>query len=279
MLKLLKFEYRRLFRRISLYVCLGIVAVPVLYVFYLIGTVYFDENDVSRMSMFQILQQMISIANLNTLIVVFTSIFGCEDKARGTVKTIYSLGYSRYKIFFFFFSASATAAAMMYAVVLIFGLICGLLFAETSYQDVSSEGILGRMEYAEEPNLVVYIIQQFMIIMGVHAFYYMIAELIQKTGVSIVLGIFAPGIVSSIYGVITFIMCNIAEGNSELVEKLGEAYSTFLMYWLPTTMSSVVGLFGGMVKIDYVISIIVNIGYVMLFGGLGMLITCKKQIK
>ena len=279
MLKLLKFEYRRLFRRISLYVCLGIVAVPVLYVFYLIGTVYFDENDVSRMSMFQILQQMISIANLNTLIVVFTSIFGCEDKARGTVKTIYSLGYSRYKIFFAKFAASATAAAMMYAVVLIFGLICGLLFAETSYQDVSSEGILGRMEYAEEPNLVVYIIQQFMIIMGVHAFYYMIAELIQKTGVSIVLGIFAPGIVSSIYGVITFIMCNIAEGNSELVEKLGQAYSTFLMYWLPTTMSSVVGLFGGMVKIDYVISIIVNIGYVMLFGGLGMLITCKKQIK
>lgn len=278
MLKLLKFEYRRLFLRTSLYICLGVVALPVMYMFYMIASVHFDDNSGIGYSMLSILQQSIGIANLTTLVVIFTSIFGCEDKARGTVKTIYSLGYSRVKLFFAKFLASATAAAMMYGVVLLFGLICGILFGDESASNSSIDSFRA-LQDNNEPDIVVYIIQQFLIIMAVHAFYYMIAELVQKTGVSIVLGIFGPGIISTAYGFITLILCAIFDGHDELVERFGEMYSTFLLYWLPTTLSSIAGVFGSFNSIDYTISIIVNIGYVIVFGGLAMLITCKKQIK
>ena len=92
MYKLLKFQFRRLFLRSSLYVCLGVIAVPVLFSFYGIASSTLSNIQGADYSMFMIIRQMISVANLTTLVVIFTSIYGCEDSARGTIKTIYSLG-------------------------------------------------------------------------------------------------------------------------------------------------------------------------------------------
>ena len=181
MYKLLKFEFRRLFLRVSLYICLGVIAVPVLSMFYITGSDYFSKDYNYQITLFGVLQNMIRVANLTTLSVVFTSIFGCEDKARGTIKTIYSLGFPRFKLFLSKFLASATGEAQ------------------------------------EEPNIILFIIQQFFVIMGAHAFYYMISELIGKTGLAIVLSIFGPGLVSSFFGIITAIISSVAYKNEKLI--------------------------------------------------------------
>ncbi len=273
--RLLKFEFRRLFLRVSLYVCLGIVAVPVLFMFYITGTEYFSKDYNYQITLYSVLQSMISVANLTTLSVVFTSIFVCEDKARGTIKTIYSLGYPRYKLFLAKFLASASATAIMYALIILFGIICGLLFSKPGNSSLFD--IMGEIQ--TEPDIVLFIVQQFFVIMGAHAFYFMVAELIGKTGLGIVLGIFVPGLVSSFVGVLTAVISAAAHDNEKITEALSNGYITFLQYWLPSTLSSFTGLFTGSGGVDLWISIAVNTGYIIAFGGLGMLITYKKQIK
>ena len=273
--RLLKFEFRRLFLRVSLYVCLGIVAVPVLFMFYITGTEYFSKDYNYQITLYSVLQSMISVATLTTLSVVFTSIFVCEDKARGTIKTIYSLGYPRYKLFLAKFLASASATAIMYALIILFGIICGLLFSKPGNSSLFD--IMGEIQ--TEPDIVLFIVQQFFVIMGAHAFYFMVAELIGKTGLGIVLGIFVPGLVSSFVGVLTAVISAAAHDNEKITEALSNGYITFLQYWLPSTLSSFTGLFTGSGGVDLWISIAVNTGYIIAFGGLGMLITYKKQIK
>lgn len=275
MYKLLKFEFRRLFLRVSLYICLGVIAVPVLSMFYITGSDYFSKDYNYQITLFGVLQNMIGVANLTTLSVVFTSIFGCEDKARGTIKTIYSLGFPRFKLFLSKFLASATATTIMYFLIVISGVVCGLLFSKEGQSSMLD--IIG--EAQEEPNIILFIIQQFFVIMGAHAFYYMISELIGKTGLAIVLSIFGPGLVSSFFGIITAIISSVAYKNEKLVETVSQMYFTFLQYWLPTTFSSFSDMLTGGSGVVLWISILVNTGYILLFGGLAMLITYKKQIK
>ncbi len=276
MYKLLKFQFRRLFLRSSLYVCLGVIAVPVLFSFYGIASSTLSNIQGADYSMFMIIRQMISVANLTTLVVIFTSIYGCEDSARGTIKTIYSLGYPRYKIFLSKFIASSTAAIMMYGIVLLFSIICGLLFAKP----VGSGNIISDfLGYGtEEPDVVLFCLQQCFIILGAHAFYFMMSELSRKTGISIVLGIFAPGLISSAFGVAVMIAVGVID-DQKFSETAQNIFFTFSQYWLPTTLSSLTQLFTGTTSVNLWISILVNIGYVILFGGLSMLITYKKQIK
>ena len=275
MYKLLKFEFRRLFLRVSLYICLGVIAVPVLSMFYITGSDYFSKDYNYQITLFGVLQNMIRVANLTTLSVVFTSIFGCEDKARGTIKTIYSLGFPRFKLFLSKFLASATATTIMYFLIVISGVVCGLLFSKEGQSSMLD--IIG--EAQEEPNIILFIIQQFFVIMGAHAFYYMISELIGKTGLAIVLSIFGPGLVSSFFGIITAIISSVAYKNEKLVETVSQMYFTFFFYCFPTTFSSFSDMLTGGSGVVLWISILVNTGYILLFGGLAMLITYKKQIK
>ena len=278
MYKLLKFEFRRLFLRVSLYICLGVIAVPVLSMFYITGSDYFSKDYNYQITLFGVLQNMIRVANLTTLSVVFTSIFGCEDKARGTIKTIYSLGFPRFKLFLSKFLASATATTIMYFLIVISGVVCGLLFSKEGQSSMLD--IIG--EAQEEPNIILFIIQQFFVIMALHAFYYMFAELVKKTGVSIVLGVFIPGSVLMLAFIIFSILGNIFQDNEAVSKALMNIFFTFSKYWLPSNTASMVSLFSVLIgdpSADITISIIVNIGYIAVFGGLALLITSKKEIK
>lgn len=283
--KLLKFEYRRLFYRVSLYVCLAIVLVPVLFTFFTCALSYLeaktsDSYSFSAVSntMYGIMYKMISSANLTLLSVIFTSIFVCEDSTRGTVKTIYSLGYPRFKLFLAKFIASTTATAIMYFVIILIALICGAFFSISS-EESTSNSLFGMITGNKEPDIVLFIIQQFAVIMGAHAFYYLMAQLSQKTGISIVLGIFIPSVISSFLGIIAMILLEILNKNKVLSEVVMDAYMTFLKYWLPSTLGSILSSIGLSSDLNYGVSIMVNIGYIVVFGALAVLVNNKKEIK
>lgn len=261
---LVRFEFRRLLRRTSLYVCFGISMLFVVSVLQSVIQSYVYGVNSSFMS---IVRQMISVANLPSIVTIFTSIFICEDMARGTVKTIYSLGYPRWQIFSARFLASSAAAAAMYVIVVLIGLITGLIFQSTAVDDDPAS-------FA-----AVYIVWQFTILMALHAFYFLIAEMTQKTGISIVLGIFGTSIVSIGFNMLFALCSGLAYKNIPLSEAIDHISSVFNMYWLPTLATMFINLFGLSDGINYLASILVNIGYVLLFGGLALLITCKKEIK
>lgn len=283
---LLKFEYRRLFYRTSLYVCFAVVIVPVLFMFIVTAASYLSAKNNGELNlslfsntMYGIVSQMIKSANLTLLSVIFTSVFVCEDQTRGTIKTIYSLGYPRAKLSAARFLASATATAIMYWAVILIALICGTLFSSTENRAVDPGMIFGLTQEYKEPDVFVFIIQQFAVIMGAHSFYYLMAQISQKTGISIVLGIFIPGMISSGFGVITMIFSYVFNSNNAITDALGKAYMTFLQYWLPSMLSSLLSEIGMSSELNYAASIIVNIGYIVAFGAFAVLISYKKEIK
>ncbi len=279
---LLRFEFRRLFLRTSLYVCIGVVLIPVIFMF--IITAATSNTDGGNFLFFavtnyQILSMMIGAGNLTTISIIFTSIFVCEDQARGTIKTIHSLGYSKFKLFFAKYIASASASVMMFLAVTFLGLICSQIYGK-SYEEASHSGLFLSLYSAEnEPDIYIYIVQQLTVILAVHSFYFLVAQMVQKTGLSIVLGIFLPGLISGGVGIIATMLSSIVQDNQVLAEKIQEAYMTFMMYWLPTNTLSISSLLSLVGSLIYPVSILVNIGYVIVFTGAAALVSYKKEIK
>ena len=276
---LLHFEYRRLFRRASLYVCLGVIAAPLMMMMLILWLSKLEDTTISYYSC---VSTAVRFANLSIMSVIFTSIFVCEDHSRGTEKTIYSLGFSRTKLFFSKFLASATGTALLYSVVMLFGFSAALFFGSPEKKDEAIYFSIDSLMAETELNIFLYAVQQFFVIMALHAFYYMFAELVKKTGVSIVLGVFIPGSVLMLAFIIFSILGNIFQDNEAVSKALMNIFFTFSKYWLPSNTASMVSLFSVLIgdqSADITISIIVNIGYIAVFGGLALLITSKKEIK
>ena len=234
------------------------------------------------MSYYSCMALMMQYANLSIMSVIFTSIFACEDHARGTEKTIFALGFSRTKIFFARFLASAVGTLLLYSVVMIFGFLASLCFGSEQQptDELYTLDILSINR--EDPNIFLYALQQLFIIMALHAFYFMFAELVKKTGFSIVLGVFVPGMVLMLVGIAFIALGSLFHDNTALTETLENIFLTFSKYWLPSSTSSMIGFFttlAGVKGADIFISMAVNTGYIILFGGLALLITNKKEIK
>lgn len=285
MFNLFRFEYRRLFRRISLYVCIGILLMMVMYGLFMLTMTMIDDSLDSLFSMdaYQMVSYAMSMSNITIICAVFTSIFVCEDRSKGTIKTIRSLGYPKYQLFLAKFAASATASAIMVLMSLLISIFCaavvGADFSPAAREPDMFESFTimnGNM------NVFVYAIYEFTVIMACHALYFMVSELTGKTGISIVINIFGPGLVYIILAVLFGIVYSFCVGLEldPLLEFLGNVAAVFTMYWLPSSITSLFNsLFGMMDNTGAVIGVFVNIGYVLLFGGLGLLITYKKQVK
>ena len=78
---------------------------------------------------------------------------------------------------------------------------------------------------------------------------------------------------------ITMIFSYVFNSNNAITDALGKAYMTFLQYWLPSTLGSVLSAIGMSSDLNYAASIIVNIGYIVAFGAFAVLISYKKEIK
>ena len=288
MLNLLQFEFRRLFRKTSFYVCLAIIGLLVLYAIGIVAQQYsYTERYLSSTpvnpQITTILFYTMRFANLSVMAGVFSALYICEDRVKGTIKTIYSLGYSRVHVFFAKYLASAFAVTLMYALMILLSLIGGiLLHADFSSQYTQSSSILYNDESTKQISILVIIIQQYFSIMALHSFYYMISEFFGNTGPAIVLNIFSPLLIYIAFMMIisayTSFMQNFGD-KKIITEATGAIVQVFTMYWLPTMITFFVDLAGGFANMDYGISIAVNICYIILFGALALLITQKKQVK
>ena len=124
MAKLLRFEFHKLIRQKSFYICLA-VAVAMLVVStcttYLINK---DVMDTAEMGI-DAMNVMIGSASggvLSMVIGVFIPLFACEDYVSGTIRNIVTRGYSRLAIF----SAKLIAVMLATAVMTIACMAAGL---------------------------------------------------------------------------------------------------------------------------------------------------------
>lgn len=280
MSELFRFEFRRLFRRVSLYVCTGIAFLPALFI--MLSTLMSTMMDGgSGMSREYYVQLIFMIGNLPTFVIIFTSIFGCEDYSKGTAKTIFSLGYPRWQHFVAKFTASNVAAALMYILIFSVSMIFTLFLPQKTFSANTAGEVNGL--FGSSAPLYLIALQQLSSILAIHAFIFMFAELVRKTGIAIIIGIFAPGLVSGAVTVFCAIMNSItgAYDNFNYSETIFDKIMFFFnSYWLSFgTSGSVMNNLSGGMKFDHVLSIVINIGYIIIFGGLALFNMTKKEIK
>ena len=284
---MLKFECRRLFKKPSFYVCLGLCAVFTIltiavsranfndmlkYYSSSIGDEYsyyslenMKETFAKNFSPDMLALNNTGISMMSTIMAIFMGIFVCEDRVRGTIKNIYARGYSRTDVFLAkFIVASATATLIFTAITLVAYISGWIMFATKPFA----------VEPLKVNGLWLLILGKFVAILGVTALYFMLSELIGTTGFSIAANIFLPSVASMILYIglelIYFVASKGDNFNYEAVLKIAE-------YWIYSLASS--GFAEEMKVEDYVGHLCASGGYVILFGFLSWLIARKKQVK
>ena len=195
------------------------------------------------------------------LLGIFIGTFVTEDRVKGTIKTIYSKGYSRVKIFFSKYMAVLSVPALFYLLILITSWAGALVMGTGTNSEMYSL-------YFENVDFPSFLIFTFLRYIAVSTLYFMISELVNSTGGAIALNIFTPYIVFMILSLLAYLF----RFNDKIVEFITNIASDFI---LATTGYVTIRPTGsGMTE-----AIISAAVLIVLFGGLSLLITVKKQVK
>lgn len=278
MLNMMQFQFRRLFRKSSLYICLLITTV---FSFYAAGTVfssiestlkyaedrdYLAEYNISYSNK-EILSLCFAMSFVTLVTAIFTAIFVCEDRSHGTIKTIYSKGYSRTSVFVSKYIATVVYITMYFAAILL------VAFASTCLIELMYSRTLPGIIVWNNENIIPMILNQYLSLIAVNTLYYLVSELVGKTGIAIALSIFAPIILLLVLGQIYMIVRQFSG------TALDEIASTFTLYYLPTIMGNMLTAIGlGDSNFNYLTAILFDFGYIIVFGSLALLVTNKKQV-
>ena len=185
--KLLNFEFRKLFRQKSLYVC---CAVMLLFIFLsgFLGKVIIDNSEELIQPLptaSDTLCSALSDGNAALIIGIFIALFVCEDYTDGTIKNIYSKGYSRTEIYLSKFTAVCVFTLTACAVSWIGAYISGSVFF----------GAGGGFD-AKLPLLLA---AQLVTILGYASLFFAAAIIFRKTGSAIAGCIISPMLFSLLF--------------------------------------------------------------------------------
>ena len=274
---MLKFECRRLFKKPSFYVCLGLCAAFIILNIVVMRIAFnetlryydsmsnFKERFAENFSPHMLVLENAGVSMMSTIMAIFMGIFVCEDRVRGTIKNIYARGYSRTDVFLAKFIVASVTAALIFTAITLVAYISGWIMFATKPFEVEPLKING---------VWLLVLGKFVAILGVTALYFMLSELIGTTGFSIAANIFLPSVASAILYIglelIFFIVSKNGDFDYETVAKIIE-------YWIYYLVST--GFTQEMKVEDYVGHLCASGGYVILFGLLSWLIARKKQVK
>lgn len=249
--KLIKFEFRKLLRQKSFYVC-NIVLICLIFLSALMTKALFDNiEDITAPvpTALDMLETALSGGNITLIIGIFVALFSSEDYTDGTLKNIYAKGYSRQKMYFskllavFFFSF--IACIISYAA----SFAAGMMFFEIgSGFDVHT--------------LIVLIAQTLFVILGYTSLFFTISILFKKTGSSIAGCIVAPIVASLVFNMVDSFL-NIS--NFKLAD-----------YWIDGLFNNITQTAASVTNENIIIALLMAIAYAAAFYVIGTNI-CKKQ--
>ena len=282
---MLRFELRRLLKKPSFYVCLGLCMAFVLLTviaskmsfdsmadYYRRYAGEFDDSGTTLVEQFaeQFSPEMRALnASGNYIMVivlaVFSGIFVCEDRVRGTIKNIYARGYSRTSVFFAKYILTTAVALTLSVLMTLASYLSGVLIFATSGFNAAPIHVKG---------FALLILGNLLSILAVNTFYFMLSELIGTTGFSIAANIFAPGFISTAFSVLFGLIMLFGQGDSyehyQWVSKVME-------YWIYNLAMG--GFSVNMELGDYIGHLIACAVYIAGFGVLSWVIVRKKEVK
>ena len=179
--RLLHFEFHKLLRQKSFYICLAVSVAMLLattYTSVLISRGVAEPADIGVDGM-DVMIGAVSGGMLSMVIGVFVPLFVCEDYAAGTIRNIITRGYTRLGVFAAKLTAVLLAAAVMTAVCMAAGYIAGTVLG-------------GRGAQAFDAGVVKILLCQLAVILAQAALFYAISSVLQKTGGAIAICLVLP---------------------------------------------------------------------------------------
>lgn len=171
MAKLLRFEFHKLIRQKSFYICLAVAVAMLVVSTYTTYLMSKDVMDTAEMGI-DAMNVMIGSASggvLSMVIGVFIPLFACEDYVSGTIRNIVTRGYSRLGIFSAKLIAVMLATAVMTIACMAAGYLIGLIFSGPGVESFDA-------------NTVKILLCQLAVMLAEGALFYAISTVLQKTG-------------------------------------------------------------------------------------------------
>ena len=185
MKNILKFEFHKLFRQKSFYVCSAIMVV-----FSVIGimiTKSLAENNpeliTGNLSGLSALLSAITSANFIMISGIFIALFVCTDHDNQTIKNIYSRGFSKTKVYISKLIVCLCAVIVMLAITLGVSYISG---ASTFGNELGNG------------NYLALILGQIPLVIAYSTLVFAISSIFRKVGTSIALAILGPSLINTV---------------------------------------------------------------------------------
>lgn len=289
---MLKYEWRHLMKKKSLYICLLIVLSFILLGFMdnvlSTSTNYYTNETVANIDKFRqdfspekYAASMCGIFRYGLMVVcvlaIFTSMFVCENRHIGTIKNIYSKGYSRFEVYFSEYIISTVSSAIIYISVIIFSFVLALLagaeigsHSPADSIDIVSSALGGYTADDSTPRIESYfliILGQLVAIIAINSMCVMVSQLFKNNGAAIAMNLFMPIILLMVFQMIVSIIYSF--DLKDFAQIIGSV-------WIYTHAMRMVE---GITVENYTISMLVMAGYAVLFFGLGLLVSSKREIK
>lgn len=247
MKNLLKFEFHKLFRQKSFYICTAVMLVMSLLTLLINKTVASNPDFNAVMPTAQsALLSAVSSSSFTVICGIFIALFVCTDYDQQTIKNVYSRGFSRDNVYFAKFIVCALSTVVMFAVTLIFNYIAGKAMFEGE---------------AESGNYVGLIAGQIINCLAYASFVFAISIVVKKVGVSIALAILGPSLIGTVISLVDSVL---------KIEnfKIGS-------YWLDGFMDDLTSLATDNTRL--IVCIVISLVYAAVFILAGYFISKKQE--
>lgn len=186
---LLHFEFHKLKRQKSFYICTFIIIILIFFSCLTVKMVTGGApENVANPAHSGIISMIGAVSSSSFLLIagIFVAILACEDYEQETIKNIFSRGYSRVQVYFSKLVTVLTAVSIMFVVVVLSGFLLGSLY-------------FGVGDTGDYSFIAVLAVQYVSCIANVSLFF-VLSAVIQKIGSSIAATIFVPMIVNMVLG-------------------------------------------------------------------------------
>lgn len=259
--RLIKFEFRKLFRQKSFYICAAITVALIflmawtnqLMEFLMSDPMIQDPSSIDSpySGLYMLVSALYNCNLVDIILPIFLALFVCSDYNNGTLKNVFARGYDRISVYASKFIVSLAGVTFYVLLDWLSGFLSGVIFWEA--------GSLGSQTVGD---YVLALLLQLLLVYAYTSIYFFLCVLLRKTGASIPVGILAPILLEFVISIIDM-----------LTKAEPFAVSD---YWLSTFLSALSKL---PIESDLMTrSLVCSLIYLVVFGVGAHLIGRKHQV-
>lgn len=191
---LIRFEFHKLFRKFSFYMC---GAVCIIMIFVILGTTKLAEKRLpvstgENTAAIELCVTVLAGISIPMILAIFIALFVCEDNNFHTYKNVLAKGYSRTAAYGAKYIAAVCGALLLGLSSMVFTLLYGTALWNLG-EDFDSR-------------FIAILAVQLVLLIAYSSFYFFIAVLMKSSGASITIGIIVPLMIPTVLALIEYLL-------------------------------------------------------------------------